>query len=212
MTKNTQKYRITFTEPTLATSPGNPELLQDHIASRAPTEAAKNEEIEAAQIQEEVKKASTVFPKDEKGLFAWDYQLRGYFKEALTALIELGDLKSVSKWAIKGVVDSFVFVSPRRCYYASETGQAIHTPSGVLQRPLRATTLQGDRIALASSEQLPAGTTLSFTLNLLTGDNPKSKKMLTIQNIEDALDYGQFKGFSQWRGAGYGRITWEKIS
>lgn len=75
MTRNTQKYRITFTEPTLATSPGNPELLQDHIASRAPTEAARNEEIEAAQIPEEVQKASTVFPRDDTGLFAWDYQV-----------------------------------------------------------------------------------------------------------------------------------------
>lgn len=135
---------------------------------------------------------------------------RGFFKEALTALIELGDIKSVSKWAIKGTVDTFLFVNPRRCYYASKDGQTIKEPSGVLQRPLRATTLQGDRIALARSEMLPEGTTLGFSVTLLTGDNPKSKKMLTIENIEAALEYGQFKGFSQWRGGGFGRLTWAK--
>ena len=70
----------------------------------------------------------------------WDYQLRGFFKEKLYSLIELGQC-DLSKWNYKKAVDLFLFVNPRRIRYWR--GVPILKPDGDLQRPLRAVTMQG---------------------------------------------------------------------
>ena len=53
----------------------------------------------------------------------------------------------------------------------------------------------------------------------LTGTNPrlgsspasKSSSALTWENVEDALEYGQYQGLGQWRTGGNGTFTWERI-
>lgn len=72
-----------------------------------------------------------------------------------------------------------------------------------LQRPLRAKTPQGPRIALAKSEQLPKGTEFYFTISVLK-NSPLTKEVL-----EALLRYGCMKGLGQWRNAGYGRFEYE---
>lgn len=197
--------KMRFTEPLLALSSGNREIQEEFIASKAPTQTMSEEEIAAIPLQTTIEKASTVFPRDELGLFMWDYQIKGMFKETLAVLIELGDLTTVTKWAIKGAVDNFIFINPRRIYLRKANGTVCQEPDGSLQRPLRADTMQGPRIALARSEQLLPGTTLEYSVKLLKITNPKSKKMLTSQNLKDALAYGAARGFGQWRSGGWGR-------
>jgi hypothetical protein len=70
---------------------------------------------------------------------------------------------------------------------------------GVLERPLRAQTAQGERVALARSDTAPAGTTMSFDIMVLGKD--VSKKIL-----DEWLTYGQFRGLGQWRSASWGRF------
>ncbi len=205
------KIRLTFTEPLLGSSPGNKELLEEHIASRAPTIQAAKEEIDAAQVPEELENKSTVFPRDEEGVFVWDYQVRGFFKESLGVLIELGDCK-LSKWQLKRAVDSLVFIRPRRIRVLNANGTTILKPSSYLERPLRADTMQGPRVCLARSEQLPAGSIIGFEVLLMEGTNAKSKLCaIGKEDLEAALTYGGMKGFGQWRSGGYGRFTWEEV-
>lgn len=211
MKKTNIDIRLKFVEPLLGSACNNPEVHEEFIASKAPTLENTREEVEAIDTEEEIQKAMTVFPKDEKGLFIWDYQIRGFIKEAIGALIELGDIKSLTKWGYKRAVDSFVFVTPRRIYLFDQDGKPILEPTvKPLSRPLRATTMKGDRVALATSEQLPAGTQLSFSIMLLEGDNPKSKSAtLKEENIVAALEYGALKGLGQWRSGGFGRFEFE---
>ena len=204
------KVLITFQSPLLGSASGNKALHEEHIASKAPTPGAAEEELSALDVQDEIHKSMTVFPKDESGLLVWDYQIKGFFKEAIGVLIELGDIKDLSKWAHKKAVDSLVFITPRRVYLTDSSGNRIKTCKESLQRPLRAETMKGERIALASSEILPEGTQMQFTVKLLVGVNAKSKlAVLTMENIYAALDYGSMKGFGQWRSGGYGMFTWE---
>jgi hypothetical protein len=208
---------ITFTEPTLASTPGNRDLLDEFIAKKAPGSEQAEEELAALPADEQTAKASTVFPRDDQGLFCWDYQWRGFFKEAIFAQIELGELRNLSKWTYKRAVDSFLFVNPRRIRYLDDLGQYYKEPTDTLQRPLRAETMQGDRVALARSELLPPGTQLNLEVTLLIGEGSKKKDgttratgaSITREIVIACLDYGQFKGFSQWRGGGYGRFTYE---
>ena len=74
---------------------------------------------------------------------------------------------------------------------------------GTCQRPLRASTAQGERIALASSETVPAGAECEFTIVCLVDND--------IDLVKEWLEYGQFHGMLQWRNSGKGRFVWEEI-
>jgi len=204
--------KVTTTEPVLGLSSANRQIQEEFIASKAPTVEAAKEEVEAIDVRQEIEKATTVFPKDEQGLFWWDYQMRGAFKGWLLTLIELGDTK-LSRWQYKRAVDTLLFVKPRRIYIKDPSGAIYTKADGTMQRPLRAETMQGDRIALASSEMLPAGANWEFSVALLTGSNPKSNiGILKLDTVENCLELGSYSGFGQWRGGGFGRFTYEIVN
>lgn len=207
MKRTTYKVEMTFTEPLLGGACNNPEVHAEHIASKAETVAEVQEEVEAISGHS-LEKALGVFPKDETGLFYWNYQLRGFFKEQIASLVELGDVKEVSKWSVKKAVNMLVYAKPRRIYLMDEKGKHIKDCQTVLSRPLKAETLQGPRIALASSQMLPAGTNISFMVELLEVDNAKSKCRLKPETIEAALAFGSQQGFGQWRTAHYGQFDY----
>lgn len=75
---------------------------------------------------------------------------------------------------------------------------------GDCQRPLRAQTMQGERVTLANSETIPAGSTLEFTVVCF---DDKDMKLVC-----EWLDYGVWRGLGQWRNSGKGKFTWEKLS
>lgn len=126
-------------------------------------------------------------------------------------LTELGDT-SLSKWTFKRVVDSCIFITPRRIYLQDPSGKNYLEAKEHKERPLRAETMQGDRIALARSEMLPEGSKLKLTITLLESSNAKSKfSALKEEVLKEALNYGAMKGLGQWRSAGYGAFTWKEV-
>ena len=76
-------------------------------------------------------------------------------------------------------------------------------PVGECQRPLRAQTAQGERVALAHSETVPAGTVVEFEILAFTDEMEALAR--------ECLDYGEFRGIGQWRNSGKGRFEWEEI-
>ncbi len=74
---------------------------------------------------------------------------------------------------------------------------------GDCQRPLRAATAQGERVALAHSETVPAGSEVSFTVQVF------DKSLLPV--IRECLDYGEYHGLAQWRNSGKGRFVWAEL-
>ena len=87
-----------------------------------------------------------------------------------------------------------IFVEPRYIKLNVTNPQGV----GVLERPLRAETMQGPRVTLASSEMVPANTYFDCTLTVL------APEIITEDLLREWLDYGQFMGFGQWRGGGNG--------
>lgn len=193
------KVRLTLTEEALGMMPANKELHETYIASKAPDAPKIEEEIAAVGVGEVVEKTMTVFPKLEDGTpFFWDYQIRGMFKDSIGMLRRIKDKKCSKLTSYKKVVDGLIFVNERKI--------PIHLsgPMGDCQRPLRADTMQGPRVALAHSESVPAGSTLEFTINLLD-DSLEGV-------IRECLDYGKLRGLGQWRNSGCGRFNWEEIA
>jgi hypothetical protein len=206
------KVRITFTEELLGTSPANPKLFEDFIAANAPDAPTREEEIAALGVKEVMDKQMTVFPRltpeeckavglpeDADVPFNWDYQWKGYFKDACGMLRRATGMKSCKFTAYKKQIDGLVFLKERKVPLILPEGGEI----GVCQRPLRAETQQGPRVALAYSETVPAGTTQTFTVILL---NDQLEGIL-----HEWLDYGMLHGHGQWRNAGKGRFEVEYL-
>lgn len=193
------KIKVTLIEEALGMMPNNKEIHETYIASKAPDAATISEEVAAVGVEEVVEKTMTVFPKLEDGTpFFWDYQIRGFFKDSIGMLRKVKSTKCSKLTSYKKVVDGLIFINERKIPIV------LSGPMGDCQRPLRAETMQGPRVALAHSESVPAGSTFEFTVNLLD-DSLKDI-------IVECMDYGKLRGMGQWRNSGKGRFIWEEIA
>jgi len=185
------KVELEFTEPLLGTLSGDENLAEEFIMSRHP-EGVQEDELES--LPEEIKKNSSYFARNAKGKpILWDYQIKGFFKDACSMMRRVtDDLK-----AHKKVIDGLIFVFPRQIELKL-SGKLTFT-----ERPLRVSTPKGDRTALARSETAPAGTKIQIEIILL---KPDLKKY-----IINWLDYGILRGLGQWRNSGMGRFNWRTI-
>lgn len=198
MEMHTLKVRLTFQEEILGTASNNPEIHSEFIASKAPDAMTAEEEVAAIGVDGAIEKSMTVFPRNPDGNpILFDYQIKGFFKDACGVLRRVPNTKASKVKAFKKEIDGLVFVAPRMI--------PLNMPShlGTCERPLRASTAQGDRVALANSETAPAGTTIEFEIQCLTKD------MYNL--VKELLDYGVLRGIGQWRNSGKGRFTWEEI-
>lgn len=189
------KVRLTFIEEILGTASNDKELHAEYIASKAPDAISKKEEIEAIGVEGVIEKGKTVFSKDENGNpFIYDYQIKGFFKNAAKAFNYVKKLA-----AYKTKIDNLIFVNERKILLQIPEGKEM----GNCQRPLRAQTPQGERVALANSDSCPEGTVIEFTVMSMVDD--------LMDNVEMWLDYGKLNGIGQWHNSGKGRFVWEKL-
>lgn len=197
-------YKLTGLTRILGAQAANPKVHSEFIAAKAAS-LTKSEE-ETSMLPEDLEKRGlTVFLRDNGVLCLSDYVVKGFLKEALTALkSQIGIVAPASK------VDNFVLVTPTYLHFC-KNGEEVSEPDEIFERPLRAMTMQGPRVSVSASETIGAGWELVFTIALL--DNPSSpkSKALTFDVIEEALDYGAFKGLGQWRNGQNGRFTWERM-
>lgn len=190
--------KITFTEEVLGTAPNDEEIYASYIASKAPDAMSTADEVAAVGIDEVTEKGTTVFPRNEDGKpIMFDYQIKGFFKDSCGMLARVKTTKSSKIKAYKKVIDGLIFVGPRQIVI--DTDKEIT----ICQRPLRAQTAQGERIALASSEAIAAGATMTFKIKTLQDD--------LIETIKEWLEYGELRGLGQWRNSGKGKFTYEVL-
>lgn len=191
------KVRLTFIEPILGTSPANEDVYRDFIGSKAPDAATVDEEVAAIGVDAVVEKGLTIFPKMEDGTpFLYDYQIKGFFKDTCGGLRKVAKSESSKIKAYKKEIDKLIFPEPR-CIPIKFDGEI-----GFCQRPLRAQTMQGERVSLAISEEIPAGATIEFNIVMLAEHE---------EAVREWLDYGRLSGIGQWRNSGKGRFTWEEV-
>ena len=201
-----RKYRLTGITQLLGSQPASRELREQFIAAKAPTEALRSEEAGLSTFERD-EKGVTVFMRDPNdALCLMGYQIKGFFKEALTALKAQTDVA-----AVKGKVDTLMFVEPRFLPLMRD-GEALRDEDEMLERPLRADTPKGPRSALQSSEMVNDPWTVEMEIALLPNKGSAKSRELSWDAIEAALDYGAYHGLGQWRNAGYGSFRWEAIA
>lgn len=187
------KVTVTTTESMLGSAPNDKELMESYIASKAPDALTMAEEIEAVGTEEVIEKAMTVFPRHDGKPILYDYQIKGFFKDSCGSLRKVKGTHSSKIKAYKKEIDGLIFVSPMHIEI-QYTGEIT-----TCQRPLRAATPMGERIALANSEEIPAGAVLEFEVTCLVDEH--------VELVKEWLEYGQLRGLGQWRNSGKGRFT-----
>lgn len=194
------KIRLTLTEEMLGTASANPDIHSEFIASKAPDAQKLEDEVAALGADAVEKKGMTIFARDEDGdPCVWDYQIKGFFKDAAQMMKKVPGSASSALKAYKKEIDGAIFVYPRKIKLTMPEDGEI----GVCQRPLRAQTMQGERVALVSSETVPAGTTLTFTVQFLNKAD--------VAPCVEWLNYGALRGLGQWRNSGKGRFLWDQM-
>jgi hypothetical protein len=206
------KIKLTFLEPILGTAPKNKEVYSSYVQTKQVEKASKTG-IEVA--QEMLDEELSTLPENENGLeekgwttfhaidgkpFIYDYLMTGFFKAACSVLRKDKSTQSAKVTAFNKVIDGMVFPSPRHLFLNIPEGEEM----GVLERPLRAQTPQGERIALAKSDTCPAGTTIEVTLTIIG-------TTVTDKLLDEWLSYGKFRGLGQWRNAGFGKFSYEYL-
>lgn len=192
------KVKITLLEEMLGTANNNKEIHSEFIASKAPDAKSRDAEIEAIGVDAEIEKQMTVFPRNKDGKpIMWDYQIRGFFKDACGMLRKVDKTESKKIKAYKKEIDGLIFVEER------EIPIVFDGEIGNCQRPLRAQTMQGERVTLSNSESIPAGATLEFTVCCMVDSD--------MNAVREWLDYGIWRGLGQWRNSGKGKFRWEEV-
>lgn len=191
---------LTLIDEALGMMPANPEVHETYIASKAPDAKTIEEEVAAVGAAEVVEKTMTIFPRLEDGKtpFFWDYQIRGFFKDAMGMLRRVSDSECAKLKNYKKLVDGLIFIKERKIPIN------VNGEMGDCKRPLRAETMQGPRVALAHSETVPEGSTCTFTILLMDDTLEKA--------VRECLDYGELRGLAQWRNSGKGRFMWTGAS
>ena len=187
------KLHVVTTEPLLGTQTVK-DVAIEYLQSKA-RDAGLNVDDENETLPEMIERGTAVFHRLNGAPIYYDYHVRGFLKES-------GRLQNGARGVknLRNKIDNFVFVFPRRI--------ELHLPEGTptepeyLERPLRAETAQGPRVALARSEMLPAGTWFDCTIETVND-------VISEPLLRDLLAYGRYKGFGQWRNASYGRFEYE---
>lgn len=199
-----RKYRLTGITKLLGSQPANPAVRTAYVASKAPNQDKADDETD--HLPEDLDSLNlSVFLRNKGSLCISDYVIKGFLKEAGKVMKgQIGIAQPASK------VDNFVLIEPM---YLTlwRGGEEIDVADGDFERPLRAQTMQGERVTVVASEYVLPPWQVEFEITLLENEKTARSVALDFEAIESMLDYGQIKGLGQWRNGQNGRFTWERI-
>ena len=136
----------------------------------------------------------------------FDYQIKGFFKEAACALPEyLGVRGKVREYpsaaTIKGHMARWLFIRPRHFPLTDGDGVVKGDVDGFIEHPLRGMTRRGERVLLLESDYIAEGSKIAFTVAVL------ENCPITEEGIRMWLQYAEEGiGLLGWRTGGYGHF------
>jgi len=163
------------------------------ISNLKKPEDVRDEEYKTVEAKE--KRGWTGFHRDREGVFIYNYMIKGNLKNSANVLRQ-----QIGIAALKSKVTNSVFVSPRRIRFdlknadsAEATAEMLATGESkakigenglvILERPLRAETMQGPRVTVVRSDVIPANAKVHCELKVLKGQ-------ITEQVLNLLLTYG----------------------
>ena len=201
----TLRVKLTFIKSVLGTCPNNADLYREFIGSKAPDAERVEDEVAALGVDAVAEKGTTIFPRDSKGRpFLWAYQVKGFFKGS-AGHMNTNDPNS-KLTAYKKKIDGGLFVWASHVEEGNELDMIPFENYGditLLQRPLRAQTMQGERVSLACSEEIQKGASITFDV--------ECENEALVPYVKKWLDFGLRNGIGQWRNSWHGAFRWELL-
>lgn len=188
------RIKLMFTQPLLGTVPRDEEIYRTWVAQSDVPDEFVDEESET--LPDILEKGTTAFHRLDGQPALYDYVIKGFFKDACGMLRRVTETQSSKIRAYKKIIDGLIFVNPRLILIETNGGEITF-----LERPLRAQTAQGERVALARSECCPIGSSIEFNLLILG--------QVSEDLLHEWLEYGALRGLGQWRNGGYGTFEYE---
>lgn len=204
----TFKLKVIFETPILGSQP-TVDVATQFLAAKHGYEIPEDE-VES--LPDALEQGTTVFHRfplphgwadwheDDQVVGLYDYQVKGFLKHAGQVFNGQIQVRGKPLRALRSKVGNLVFLSPRRI--------PLHVPGDegidIIERPLRAQTARGERVALARSEVLPEGTWFEAGITVYPGE-------ISEAVLVALLDYGYHQGIGQWRSGGYGRFRYELV-
>lgn len=187
------KYELVFElmEPILGTIPKDRKVFENFVMDQGKTQMDKDraaEDVERVPEEVESRGWTGFYENDEGHPILMDYQFKGFLKNAGNILKEPLKIKN-----LRSHIEQTVFVNPRWIELAEK-------PDDVLERPLRAMTMQGPRVSVMRSDMINPGRQYILDLQVLEGGK------VTEEALRAILSYGELSGLLQWRNGGYGRF------
>ena len=126
------------------------------------------------------------------------HQILGFFKHGMNAFKDVFGVKNPRE-----KVSRYVRVRPFNIFiYEKELSpeNLVDDVDGILERPLRALTPQGERISVVKSEFIKSNQDKIIQFEVILFKN----KDITFDMLETLMrEYGKFNGISQWRNTGF---------
>ena len=209
----TYQVHLTFTEPLLGSAPLDRKTYETYILPKMPLSPPDEADERAAEELDTIahsngngmdSKGITGFHRTEDGKpFLYSYVIQGYFKDACGMLRRIPGKESAALKAYKTIIDGMVF--PMGLLKNEPRKIVLNPPDAdgeivIFARSLRAETAQGPRVAIATSERMPAGTTCEFTIDSLG--------VVTESLLREWFDYGIRRGIGCWRNGSWGRFKY----
>ena len=189
MQAKTFDVQIELLSDMLGTVPKDKEVFKTFVESKKPSTEDEDESLTVEQIEE---KGWTGFHVDaEKGLFIYNYMIKGFIKNAANVFKDDPEIKVK---AFRSKIDDLLFIAPRKIFLGMKESV------NYLERPIRVMTMQGPRVALIRSDICPAGTALGFQIRIFIQEKFK------VEHIRRLFAYGEDLGLGQWRNGGYGQF------
>jgi len=174
-----KKYKIELLTEMLGTVAMDPTVYKTYIESKKPEGNGEDEYLNVEKIEE---KGWTGFMKDDNGLFIYEYMIKGFLKAAGNVLKDIVKVKY-----LRSKIDDYLFISPRKIHFGQDKAD------GIIERPLRAMTMQGPRVTLARSDYISSGKVLEFSIKLIP------HKELKWEIVDTLLKHGELMGLGQFR-------------
>lgn len=207
-------YKLTGISPILGSQPADTEIRRTYVEDKIRKAEDRQDRSDEAEnldpTQDQIDRKATIFAcrAEDGALMLWDYQVKGALKAAAEAIQkQLGILQGAAK------ITKYLHIFPRNIPLEDADGQVITQPEPLMfERPLRAMTMQGPRVALSSSQKVELPWSITFEAILIKNESTPKSKAITWEAVESFLDYGQFSGIGQWHNGGWGRFTWERLA
>lgn len=201
------RIRVEMLDEMLGTNPGNDEMFEEWVKGKRGegVEMDGGEDV-LGSVEEGMEKMTTVFRRDEGGVLCIPgYMLKGNLKangDTIRARKKggKGERSGWESWRSK--VDNNVHVRPKVIRLMRD-GEELREADGVRVRPLRAKTAQGERVSLARSEYVRAGTYFECEVVI--------RGMVSEKQVLECLEEGEWYGLGQWRNAGNGTYKFEVL-